>query len=107
MKIHYIIIGWSFCFGLLSCSRSDAVQTGDFLFQDIDCVLCEGIENVTSGYDGYNFSHVGMVVKEGRKVFVMEAIEDGVVKTPLKKFINRSKDVDGNPKVLQMRLKNG
>ncbi len=104
MKIHHVVIGLMLGISLGACQPKD-IQTGDFLFQDVDCTLCEAIENVTYGYDGYNFSHVGMVVKENGGTFVLEAISDGVVKTPLKEFMNRSKDTDGNPKVLQMRLK--
>ncbi|MDR3094681.1 MAG: hypothetical protein LBU62_08595 [Bacteroidales bacterium] len=88
---------------LSSCHRS-ALRSGDFLFQDIDCPLCTAIENVTDGYEGYNFSHVGMLVEENGSWCVLEAISDKVVQTPLSEFMDRSKDADGNPKVLQMRL---
>jgi dipeptidyl-peptidase-3 len=90
--------------GLCAC-RGDAFLAGDFLFQDSDCPLCQAIENVTDGYERYNFSHVGMVVETAGQQYVIEAIGEGVVKTPLQSFLNRSLDADGNPKVLQMRLK--
>ncbi len=98
-------LGLTIFLGFYSCKQQPFLS-GDFLFQDSDCTLCQAIENVTDGYDGYNFSHVGMVVEENGAFYVIEAIEKGVVKTPIQTFLDRSKDADGNPKVLQMRLEN-
>ncbi|MHC4724324.1 MAG: hypothetical protein ACYS9V_08765 [Planctomycetota bacterium] len=37
-------------------------KEGDLLFQDLDCgPLCDAIEKVTTGYQGSNFSHVGIL----------------------------------------------
>jgi dipeptidyl-peptidase-3 len=90
---------------LPSCQQYENFDAGDFLFQDLDCELCESIENVTFGYNGYNFSHVGIVTRKNNRLFVLEAAENGVVQTPLQVFLDRSPDADGNPKVLQMRLR--
>jgi len=41
------------------------LQPGDLLFQDLDCgPLCDAIEKVTTGYQGANFSHVGIVARQ-------------------------------------------
>ena len=79
---------------------------GDLLFQDTDCgPLCEAIERVTSGVDGADFTHVGMVSRiEGRTIYVIEAVGAGVIETPLEVFLARSSDAEGNPKVLVGRL---
>lgn len=82
-------------------------RPGDLLFQDIDCgPLCDAIETVTQGVDGARFSHVGMVTTDDAGVlFVIEAVSAGVVETPLDQFLDRSRDTQGNPKVLVGRLK--
>jgi len=94
---------------------------GDLLFQDLDCgPTCDAIEAVTSGIDGYNLSHIGLVVdrltaaeqvaahealsRSDADWFVLEALSAGVILTPLPDFLARSKDKAGNPKVLAGRL---
>jgi hypothetical protein len=96
---------------LIICEMSMAqenfqLKQGDMLFQDSDCgPPCEAIEKVTNGYLGANLSHIGIVEqdKDGRWI-VIEAISEGVVKTPLEEFLNRSLDAEGNPKVLVGRI---
>jgi len=53
---------------------------GDFIFQDLDCgPMCDAIEEVTQGYEGRRFSHVGMVVDTALgRVSVIEAMGPGV-----------------------------
>lgn len=86
--------------------RIEAItETGDFIFQDLDCgPTCDAIEAVTEGYDGYDFSHVGLVNKTDSGVYVGEAISAGVVWTPLSSFIERATYEEGVPQVLIMRL---
>lgn len=92
-------------FFCLSCTRGYIPKTGDLLFQDIDCGdLCDAIEKVTSGYEKRNFSHVGIVSVENDTTFVYEAIGPGVIKTHFKKFLDRSKDSTGKPKVIAGRI---
>lgn len=80
-------------------------QDGDLLFQDLDGgPLCEAIEAVTQGRDGANFSHVGIVAWDGRQCTVIEAGSRGVRITPLEKFLARSADAHGRPKVIVGRL---
>jgi uncharacterized protein YycO len=61
---------------------------------------------VTEGVNGYEFSHVGLLMKdENGDLKVMEAISAGVVLTPLDSFLNRSFDAENKPKVVVGRLK--
>lgn len=83
------------------------LSPGDLLFQDLDCgKLCDAIEKVTTGYNGANFSHIGIAAKYNNGDFVViEAVSSGVTVTPLHTFLERSHDTNGLPKVLVARLK--
>ena len=81
------------------------LQTGDFLFQDLDCgALCDAIENATFNDKKYKISHMGIVLVENDSTFVLEAYNE-VEKTPINTFLNRSKTKQGNPRVILARLK--
>ena len=82
-------------------------EEGDLIFQDLDCgPLCDAIEKVTSGFNGANFSHIGLVIKDSTNQFVvLEAMGDNVHTTPLDKFLGRYLDADGNPKAIVGRLR--
>lgn len=81
------------------------LQHGDLLFQDSDCgAFCDAIEKVTKGYNGANFSHVGMVILSDDGPQVIEATTAGVVLTDLKDFLSRSFDANGNSKVIVGRV---
>jgi len=81
------------------------LKTGDFLFQDLDCgALCDAIENATFNNKKYTISHLGIVFIKKDSVFVIEAF-DGVSKTPLHVFLNRSKTKENKPRVIVARLK--
>ena len=97
---------------LIICEMSLAqesfqIKRGDLLFQDSDCgAPCDAIEKVTTGYRGASLSHIGIAEKDSSgQWIVIEAISEGVVKTPLNDFLNRSYDSEGNPKVIIGRLK--
>ena len=72
---------------------------------------------VTPGYNNYNFSHIGIIVKLGDpncinsdyiykdNIRVLEAIPNKVTTTRLDSFLNRSTDSDKKPKVIVARLK--
>lgn len=91
---------------VLSCTKHYIPKTGDLVFQDLDCGdLCNAIEKVTQGVNGASFSHVGVIDVEKDTAFVLEAIGPGVIKTPFIKFLDRSRDTVGNPKVMVGRLK--
>lgn len=106
------IILLSFFLGSFICSsfgqewKQFKYQTGDLLFQDIDCgELCDAIESVTPGIGDKHFSHVGLVYALGDSVYVVEAIGAGVQLTPLPSFLTRQLDTQGHPKVIVGRLK--
>ena len=110
------------CFLFFGCIKNNPsnfqLQEGDILFQDLDSSpLCDAIELVTPGYKNANFSHVGVIVeikdsnningnynfKESLKV--LEAIPDKVKITRLDSFLNRSFDINNEPKVIVGRVK--
>jgi len=100
--------------GMAGCnggSREDGCAfepaAGDLLFQDCDCgAMCDAIETVTSGYKGADFSHVGIVARDEKgDMAVIEAVSVGVVMTDLHRFLERSLDSTGRPKVIVGRLK--
>jgi len=90
---------------ILSCTSYKNLQEGDLLFQDLDnSALSESIENATSKKAYFQISHMGILIKENNKFYIIEAY-DSVQKTPLKQFLNRSKDKLNKPKVIIGRLK--
>ncbi len=68
-------------------AQKTELKDGDLIFQDMDCgPLCDAIEAVTEGYNGLDFSHMGMVYHRNDTVFVIEAAGSAVRLTPLEKF---------------------
>jgi uncharacterized protein YycO len=113
-SIKWALLLFSVVFTTFGCNQNIseansnfALQPGDLLFQDIDCgPLCDAIERVTIGFQGANFSHVGIAARDDRGNFiVIEAISNGVVITPLKTFLARSSDARHQPKVVVGRVK--
>jgi len=91
----------AYSFDLLT--ESD-LKSGDLLFQDLDGnPLYDAIESI-KGINSARLTHVGLVSKEGKNIFVFEALGT-VSKTPLKKFLSRSHDELKRPKVLVGRVK--
>jgi uncharacterized protein YycO len=82
-------------------------QIGDLLFQDLNCgTLCNGINSVTHGIKNTYMSHVAMVYSiKGDKITVIEANSKGVVLSSLDTFLDASHDKNGNPMVIEERLK--
>ena len=81
------------------------LEVGDILFQDLDSSpLCDAIELVTPGYNGANFSHIGLIVSDNDTLKVLESIPPKVILTKLDDFLNRSFDQNGDPKVIVGRL---
>lgn len=81
----------SIWFFLLSTSMLLAQKTelkdGDLIFQDMDCgPLCDAIEAVTEGYNGNDFSHMGMVYHRNDTIYIIEAAGKAVRLTTLEKF---------------------
>ena len=86
--------------------QAQEFKTGDLLFQDLKCgPLCDAIDAVTKGYQGKDFSHVGMVVNYQNQLGVIEAIGSKVQFTSLNIFLGRSFDAKGKPLVVAARLK--
>ena len=82
------------------------LRPGDLIFQDLDCgPLCDAIEKVTEGAGGKDFSHLGMVLRSGDTLAIVEAIGSAVQLTGIQRFVQRSKTTDGRPKVVVARLK--
>lgn len=105
-KIATLLIVILFVSTKMSYPQQFQLKDGDLLFQDMDCgPMCEAIEAVTTGINGAQLSHVGMVVIHQDSTYVLEAISRGVILTPLAQFLNRSHDKYGHPKVLVGRLK--
>ena len=77
------------------------------LFQDLDgSPFCDAVEKVTQGHNGANLTHVGIVARNtAGDVVVLEAVQKGVIATPLGAFLDRSHDENGMPKVLVGRLR--
>ena len=70
-------------------SKKFTYQTGDLIFQDLDCALCNAIEHATVGYNNKPISHMGIIYLHNDSIFVIEAY-DSVQLTPLKNFLHRS-----------------
>lgn len=72
---------------LFSFSQNIKLKTGDLLFQSMNCgPLCEAINEVTEGYQGKDFSHLGMVYIKNDSIFVIEAAGKEVKVTPFEIF---------------------
>ncbi|RYD97210.1 MAG: hypothetical protein EOP54_11630 [Sphingobacteriales bacterium] len=68
-----------------------SLKAGDIIFQDLDCgAMCAAIEAVTQGYEGLDFSHMGMVYLRNDSILIIESIGKGVILTPLDQFLKRT-----------------
>jgi len=87
---HFILL---FFFALSSVvAQKVKLQDGDLLFQDMDCgPLCDAIEAVTEGYQGQDFSHMGMVYHRNDTIYIIEAAGSAVRLSTLEKFSNNTK----------------
>lgn len=72
---------------LAGFSQKLTLKSGDLLFQSMDCgPLCEAINEVTSGYQGRDFSHLGLVYLKNDSIYVIEAAGTEVKITPFETF---------------------
>ncbi|MDR0229777.1 MAG: hypothetical protein LBI72_12060 [Flavobacteriaceae bacterium] len=68
-------------------------KEGDLIFQNKQCgPLCDAINEVTHGYNDLNFNHIGMVIEHEGSLQVIEATWPKVCITPLKDFLNTTKE---------------
>jgi len=71
----------------LFAQNKAALKDGDLIFQDMDCgPLCDAIEAVTEGYNGTDFSHMGLVYHRNDTVYIIEAAGKAVRLTMFEKF---------------------
>lgn len=76
-----------FLFSFFSLSAQTKLKTGDLLFQKMNCGdLCDAIHAVTEGYQGYDFSHLGLVYIQNDSIFIIEAAGNAVRKVTLEQF---------------------
>ena len=98
MKLNRIINKICLCLFLMilyplvsSAVDRQSLKNGDIIFQDLDCgPMCDAIEAVTNGYEGLDFSHMGMVYLRNDSVLIIESIGKGVILTPLDQFLKRT-----------------
>jgi hypothetical protein len=75
-----IISSWNY-------AQNIQLKDGDLIFQSMNCgELCEAINQVTEGYNGIDFNHIGMIVTQSDSILVLEASGSKVKLTPLKTF---------------------
>lgn len=68
-------------------SQNIQLKNGDFIFQSMNCgELCDAINQVTEGYKGIDFNHMGMIVIQNDSILVLEASSSEVKLTPLEAF---------------------
>ncbi len=74
---------------LMACNSSTPqLQEGDLLFkQDLTDEFSSAVAAATYSIDSFSFTHVGVSHYENQEWYVLEAITNGVCKTPLHKFL--------------------
>ena len=77
------------CLLFISCNINKfKLKEGDILFQDLDKEnIDDAIKKVTKTNLNYNFTHVGIVVKDSNELKVLEAITTGVQLTSIEILI--------------------
>jgi uncharacterized protein YycO len=84
------------------------LQTGDLLFSvgKENTELLIAIQNSTGRDKEVSFTHVGIVSIENDKIYVLEATApEGVVKTPLEDFFEKTATLNDNPLIAVGRVK--
>ena len=80
-------IAFIFFFSFVGFSQNITLKSGDLLFQSMNCgPLCEATNEVTSGYQGHDFSHLGLVYIKNDSILVIEAAGSSVKITPYETF---------------------
>ena len=99
--------------GLFSSKNSDdeyppeaeiGLLEGDLLFEIDNSGQANAVTQVTSGIDGLKISHVAIVVEQSQKIYALEAVNLGVVLTPLHSFIERQFHTQNKPCIAVSRL---
>ena len=89
MKKYLLIVLFSTC---CFAQKNVKLKTGDIIFQFMNCDLCIAINAVTEGFNGKDFSHLGIVYIKNDSTFVIEAAEKNVKLTPLETFKTYTSD---------------
>ena len=77
---------------VLFAQQQPQLKDGDLLFQDMDCgPLCDAIEAVTQGYNGQDFSHMGLVYHRNDTTYIIEAAGKAVRLSTLESFSKNTK----------------
>lgn len=96
-------------FLLASCTAPrprPVLQHGDLLFNvGRDGAVTQAIARATSTGEDIPYTHVGIVEIDGSDTSVIEAISRGVVRTPLREFLERAACADGQPLVTAGRVR--
>jgi hypothetical protein len=85
MKKIILLLISSICFSSFA-QKTVTLKEGDIIFQSMDCDLCNAINAVTEGFDGNDFSHLGLVHIQNDSIYVIEAAGKNVKLTPLEVF---------------------
>lgn len=90
MKKTFFIL---YLLSFLSFAQNVKLKTGDLIFQSMNCgPLCDAINQVTEGYKGKDFSHLGLVYIQNDSIYIIEAAGSAVQLTPLEKFKSYTKE---------------
>jgi|EP01133_Synstelium_polycarpum_P011133 hypothetical protein len=75
-----------------SAQQKISLESGDLIFQNLDCgPLCDAINQVTQGYEGKKFNHMGMVYLRNDTIYIIEASGKDVHMSKLENFLAKSK----------------
>ncbi len=83
MRLAYVLL---FISSLTYSQKTINLKEGDIIFQSMNCDLCKAINAVTEGFDGKDFSHLGLVHIQNDSIYVIEAAGKEVKLTTLEVF---------------------
>lgn len=83
MRLAYVLL---FISSLTYSQKTINLKEGDIIFQSMNCDLCKAINAVTEGFDGKDFSHLGLVHIQNDSIYVIEAAGKEVKLTALEVF---------------------
>ena len=84
MKLKFILL-LLISFSVFAQNKAK-LKEGDIIFQSMNCDLCKAINAVTEGFDGHDFSHLGMIHIQNDSIYVIEAAGKNVKLTALDIF---------------------
>ncbi len=84
MKLKFILL-LLISFSVFAQNKAK-LKEGDIIFQSMNCDLCKAINAVTEGFEGKDFSHLGLVHIQNDSIYIIEAAGKNVKLTPLEIF---------------------